>query len=549
MASNKTPFAHTIHHGLFRSPSVAPSIAPSIGSLISTCLNSFNTLIRWITFSQRAKDFSIDAWADELGRLRIWAANSGAQEINQASLEFRLRDASHIRDQILSLLENLRARLNDACIVVTEGYPNYHFGENLLGEDSDDEGPLGDMKELLITVTSIMKSLFLMSILVRKPAQHDSRLAFNRSETNSFKSYDYVCVRDRYPEADEDIVSKLASAITRRRTYLRCQAEHAVKDRQGVASEQADKTAPSTIFSSTLTTGAQDRQTVFEEEISDAGASKTVRSWTPMSRANELPPPPPIEYYVREPFKCPICYYEVQFGSAYSLDSIAWYEHVFEDLRPYICLNADCTTSQKLYATRHEWLQHIETTHPRVEPESNACPLCGVECADVVQLNRHNAEHLEVLALHSLPQSLYDLPERLKTESPTRGSSIHPNRSDEKDTAAVSPDLIGVKADQTAARAKDEDSDPQDLMIRPGASDKANDNDKPDEQPHRQLVQEEAGREDDQEAKRRRTTGGYSSVGWWYCCHDNNLNNPVICHGKCSTCGHVKCSACGVFEY
>ena len=50
---------------------------------------------------------SSSTWTDELGRVRIWAANIGAHQTGQSSLDFRLRHASHINDQILSLLTDL----------------------------------------------------------------------------------------------------------------------------------------------------------------------------------------------------------------------------------------------------------------------------------------------------------------------------------------------------------------------------------------------------------------------------------------------------------
>ena len=42
----------------------------------------------------------------------------------------------------------------------------------------------------------------------------------------------------------------------------------------------------------------------------------------------------------------------------------------------------------------------------------------------------------------------------------------------------------------------------------------------------------------------RSTMAGHPMSGWWYCCRDNNLNNPILCGGRCTTCGHVKCDEC-----
>lgn len=44
---------------------------------------------------------------EELGRFRIWAGSMGAHRRGRSSLDYRLRDASHIRDKVQALLEDL----------------------------------------------------------------------------------------------------------------------------------------------------------------------------------------------------------------------------------------------------------------------------------------------------------------------------------------------------------------------------------------------------------------------------------------------------------
>jgi hypothetical protein len=45
--------------------------------------------------AQFETEVSVRKWEDELGRLRVWAANIGAHQSGQSSLDYRLRDASH----------------------------------------------------------------------------------------------------------------------------------------------------------------------------------------------------------------------------------------------------------------------------------------------------------------------------------------------------------------------------------------------------------------------------------------------------------------------
>lgn len=41
----------------------------------------------------------------------------------------------------------------------------------------------------------------------------------------------------------------------------------------------------------------------------------------------------------------------------------------------------------------------------------------------------------------------------------------------------------------------------------------------------------------------RATVDRPSMAGWWYCCQCGNLNNPVLCGGRCM-CGHQRCIYC-----
>jgi hypothetical protein len=50
---------------------------------------------------------------EDLGRFRVWANDIGAHRIGRSSLDFRLRDALHLVERILSLLEDLTEALDD----------------------------------------------------------------------------------------------------------------------------------------------------------------------------------------------------------------------------------------------------------------------------------------------------------------------------------------------------------------------------------------------------------------------------------------------------
>ena len=84
-------------------------MATSISAILVPCLKSFNELqeqVERLDYSREA-EVSAASWRDELGRLRVWAANIGAHQTGQSSLDFRLRDASHISKQVTKLLKDL----------------------------------------------------------------------------------------------------------------------------------------------------------------------------------------------------------------------------------------------------------------------------------------------------------------------------------------------------------------------------------------------------------------------------------------------------------
>ncbi|KAL3430329.1 hypothetical protein BDV09DRAFT_25460 [Aspergillus tetrazonus] len=37
----------------------------------------------------------------------------------------------------------------------------------------------------------------------------------------------------------------------------------------------------------------------------------------------------------------------------------------------------------------------------------------------------------------------------------------------------------------------------------------------------------------------------HGMAGWWKCCRCDNMNNPALCGGRCTICGHIKDDSCG----
>ncbi|KAL8792564.1 MAG: hypothetical protein Q9195_004863 [Heterodermia aff. obscurata] len=432
----------------------------SISSSIIAALKSFNEFIQQIKAPdcEAVEGLSIRGWEDELGRLRVWAANIGAHQTNQSSLDFRLRDASHVREQIIKLLHSLNRRLDDAREVLQEADDE----DSEVSSDAEQEVEKLDLEPEMLqmqhSAAAIINRLFQMSILVRKPAQVDHRVRSSRAEVAAFEPFDYGHVRDKFPRAEEALISRLGSAITTRRMYLKYRERHAAKLKQGIngVSTGAANEGSVAVLSDTMATNLRDSNIDFDEKTSESGESSTSYAATLMSGGAITVPPPPIESQNGNPFECSLCFHIIKIESTKS-----WIKHVFLDLQPYICLDINCATSQKLYATRRDWLHHMKTSHTEgtglriVTDGAIVCPLCAASFNDEMQLAIHSARHLQDLALFVLPQSLHDFEEDDEEEESRPNLEKQAHSSDQY---ASTPNSLRIQGLGQGSRASSRNS-------------------------------------------------------------------------------------------
>ncbi|KAI1114992.1 hypothetical protein F5Y14DRAFT_412704 [Nemania sp. NC0429] len=177
---------------------------------------------------------------------------------------------------------------------------------------------------------------------------------------------------------------------------------------------------------------------------------------------------------------CPYCHTTLG-AEELSLRS-KWERHVFRDLRPYVCTFTDCLDPDRLFTTRYDWIYHEMQLHRRqwncqscvctylcksemVEHLQNAhglslrerdiatliemserpidedhvdkCPFCYATMS-IKELLDHMADHMEKLALFSLPQNHDETGEiadvGLKIESISQSGSVLSNETANSDT-------------------------------------------------------------------------------------------------------------------
>lgn len=97
-------------------PTTAAQHDPTaIASQVKKCLKSFGDLLFHLN-SEKSKfteHISESEVKEQLARFKIWAGNIGAHRTGRGSLDFRLRDASHIKLRVISLICDMNGLLTE----------------------------------------------------------------------------------------------------------------------------------------------------------------------------------------------------------------------------------------------------------------------------------------------------------------------------------------------------------------------------------------------------------------------------------------------------
>ena len=83
----------------------------SIASQYAHCENSFYELLQNLETPNDEAQAVAQRLLDEFGRFRVWAGNAGAHRAGRVSLDYRLREASHIHAELTELLGELNKDL------------------------------------------------------------------------------------------------------------------------------------------------------------------------------------------------------------------------------------------------------------------------------------------------------------------------------------------------------------------------------------------------------------------------------------------------------
>jgi hypothetical protein len=436
-------------------------MAAVLSSRVNNCLTLFKNLITNDELSRYHDEVPENLWQDELGRFRVWAANIGAHQVDQSSLDYRLRDASHIRDQILSLLVGLQGTIKYLEEVVAENPDDYEE------ELSDGEGTT-EVQQIYSGLVDNINCLFRMSMLIRKPARHDRLLNFEKQDVITYEQFDQRHVREKFPHANRVVSDRLGNAISRRRADLKYRERHHKKLSKGI-DRLHDEGAPSTYMSETIASEFKEESNIqFDERGSSAGLSQTSYAQTMLGGHQAMTiPPPPKESANDQPFECPYCFFIITIQNRAS-----WARHVFRDIMPYICIFPDCSTPNRLYDSRREWYGHLASKHISSGPDiRHICPLCREESLSDNFLQRHLGRHLQELALFAIPKPDDDEePDADKSEDafdPFQNSSVESEEYSDNDDDVIPDGSTQALKEQGGSRVPPKHQPSEDILAAP----------------------------------------------------------------------------------
>ncbi|KAJ5797591.1 uncharacterized protein N7503_006887 [Penicillium pulvis] len=379
----------------------------TISVFVTKCLKQLNQLAQSEGLNQHKSEVSPGLWADELGRLRVWAANIGAHQTGQSSLDFRLRDSSSARRTLMRVLERLQRAIEDLQDIldgskVTEEDSILDFSDS----EADCEQP--EVQSTYYDLRDTISSLFQVSMVIRRPAQYDRLVGTKRSDAVMFEPFDRDHVFNKFPSADATILRRLGLAISERRAIFRYRKRHRMKLAQG--NDRVFNDLPDTMSNLMSETVATEFLESPERETSEY-ETRSIRSQTSYAQSMVQGnhgigvPAPPEGSDNGAPFECPYCFVVISTSTSFD-----WYRHIFNDLMPYVCIAPICLPPHRLYRSRREWFEHLQYQHSMTAETSAevSCPLCQSPSPPRRSLEKHLGRHLEELALFALPRSDQD---------------------------------------------------------------------------------------------------------------------------------------------
>lgn len=325
---------------------------------VQTVLQSFRSLADSLTDrddSTGLRQLS-PRFEDETTRFKMWSGNLGAHQSGRASLDYRLREAPHLHQQVIYLLQDVSRSLQDALALIRHEQPSWlkaqaselggcgsassedglHdvHGSEFSDSDDDEKSPDESLKTLCTDVGEATDCLLRLSVAIANPAPHERvrKLGAGPLDDVSFyEKHDIGYARDKFPKMSLELAQILGKSITRRRQFFKYREAHHAKLAAGLETmalhggDGFTEIVPKTLASSlpenmkNLSNFDIRADVIDEEGRSEMAMSQTSYATTSGFLAEEkggqkIQPPPPLKVpplpaaAKRGSFECPFCY-------------------------------------------------------------------------------------------------------------------------------------------------------------------------------------------------------------------------------------------------
>ncbi|KAJ9606762.1 hypothetical protein H2200_008771 [Cladophialophora chaetospira] len=361
-----------------------------------------------LLFWRRAKQqpiLTLEDLRDDFESFRVWTKNLGVFATDNSSLDFRLREASEVRDDLVSLIRSIATDLHESQFLLEknrsfESNDDYTASSSDSGDDRDSELQLPALTRMAAfelqarfrNISEIVDKLMSLGELIRASGVRSRTMRAAKYEhvedgvnhTTLFENeYLPIVLRHRF-KVEEPLLTRLSNAIALRRRQFLYQAKHQKRLAYGGgAPEEPPKapvhaehklTAKSTscpipISVQTFTAGNRSggvtqtptNATTFKIENRPIAPSRIVSaSNKSMTRGVDFPPPPQPSSHRSSHFECPYCRLLVPVKK---LEPKFWHQHVIADLQPFVCVEPDCPNPDVLLESKTDWIEHQKWTH------------------------------------------------------------------------------------------------------------------------------------------------------------------------------------------
>ena len=205
------------------------------------CQNFFNKLLQNLETSNDKA--TAQRLLDEFGRFRVWAGNAGTHQNGGKSLDYHLKEASHIHAKLTELLEELSNSLQEggfetapntdlnlyntgfqALKLIEVGEDNYSpnsqvsLGEEFMGElgPLEDQGGPSEFEGLMSDISHIITCLNNFSTAIQNPAPKDCLHKISLVDISYFEILDIKHIDKMFCPVDPNDRFKVAKYLTER---------------------------------------------------------------------------------------------------------------------------------------------------------------------------------------------------------------------------------------------------------------------------------------------------------------------------------------------